>query len=316
MLLCPTIHNDGNRVGNITQVPLRPSCWNWLSFHWRFQPLRYKPGAAGVHVVRRSCLENTGGLFWWSSDKESTCQCRGHRVWKDFIYLGATKPMSPNYWSPCILGPVLCNNRKKEKKESEITQLCPTLCHPMDCSLPGSSVYRIFQARILEWVSISFSRRSSWSMDWTWVSCIVGRCFTVWATREALNRSHCNEMQLGSRLCSNEDPVQLYMWRAQEHWAKKQNAPDSSQLCSVSAWVQPFLKPDWSEVQVAQSCLTLCNPMDCSLPGSSVHGILQARILGWVVLPFSRDLPNPGIKPKSLALQVDSLPSEPPGKPD
>ena len=46
---------------------------------------------------------------------------------------------------------------------------------------------------------------------------------------------------------------------------------------------------------------------------SSVHGILQARILKWVAIPFSRDLSNPGIKPGSLALQVDSLPSEPLG---
>jgi len=45
--------------------------------------------------------------------------------------------------------------------KSEIAQLCPTLCDPMDCSLPGSSVCGIFQARILEWVAISFSRRSS-----------------------------------------------------------------------------------------------------------------------------------------------------------
>ena len=48
------------------------------------------------------------------------------------------------------------------------------------------------------------------------------------------------------------------------------------------------------------SYLTLCNPMDCSPPGSSVHGILQARILEWVAISFSRDLPDPGIKPSSL----------------
>ena len=56
--------------------------------------------------------------------------------------------------------------------------------------------------------------------------------------------------------------------------------------------------------------LTLCNPMNCSPPGSSVHVILQARILQWVVIPFSRDLPNPWIEPKSPALQADSLPSK------
>ena len=70
--------------------------------------------------------------------------------------------------------------------ESEVAQSCLTLWDPMDCSLPGSSVYGIFQARILEWVAISFSRRSSQPRDWTRVSCIVGRCFTAWATREVL----------------------------------------------------------------------------------------------------------------------------------
>ena len=54
---------------------------------------------------------------------------------------------------------------------------------PMDCSLPGFSVHEIFQAIVLEWISISFSRGSSRPRDWTQVSRIVGRCFTVWATR-------------------------------------------------------------------------------------------------------------------------------------
>ena len=70
-------------------------------------------------------------------------------------------------------------------------------------------------------------------------------------------------------------------------------------------------------MKVAQSCLTLCDPMHCSLPGSSVpvHGILQAGILEWMAVPFSRDLPNPVIEPRSPALQADTLPSEPLGKP-
>ena len=106
----------------------------------------------------------------------------------------------------------------------------------------------------------------------------------------------------------------------------------------------------WSEVKVTQSCLTLCNPMDYNLPGSSIHGILQARILKEVAIPFSRgsfqhrdwtrgscmagefftvwatreaqeygsgqpipspgDLPDPGTEPGSPALQVDFLPTE------
>ena len=62
---------------------------------------------------------------------------------------------------------------------SEVAQLCPTLCDPMDCSLQGSSVHGIFQARVLEWVAISFSRGSSRPRDRTWVSRIAGRRFTI-----------------------------------------------------------------------------------------------------------------------------------------
>ena len=64
--------------------------------------------------------------------------------------------------------------------------MCPTLCDPMDYSPPGSSVHGIFQAWILEWVAISFSRGSFGPRDRTQVSPVVGRRFTVWATREAL----------------------------------------------------------------------------------------------------------------------------------
>ena len=59
---------------------------------------------------------------------------------------------------------------------NEVAQSCLTLCDPMDCSPPGSSVHRILQARILEWVAISFSRVSSQPRDWTHISCI-GRGF-------------------------------------------------------------------------------------------------------------------------------------------
>ena len=63
--------------------------------------------------------------------------------------------------------------------------------------------------------------------------------------------------------------------------------------------------------QSLQSCLILCNPMDCTLPGSSVHGIFQARILEWVAIPVFRGSSHPGIEPRSPALQADSLPAEP-----
>ena len=79
-----------------------------------------------------------------------------------------------------IIGPIIwCR-----WSASEVAQSCLTLCDPMDCSLQGSSIHGIFQARVLEWVAISFSRASSRLRDRTQI-CIVGRCFTIWATREA-----------------------------------------------------------------------------------------------------------------------------------
>ena len=89
----------------------------------------------------------------------------------------------PKRWSFQYRG-LECNSRKST--ESEVFQSCLTLCNPMDYSLPGSSVRGLFQARVLEWVAISFSRGSSQPRDWTWVSCIADRRFTIWVTREAL----------------------------------------------------------------------------------------------------------------------------------
>ena len=85
------------------------------------------------------------------------------------------------------------------ESEMEVSQSCPTLCNSMDCSLPGSSVHRIFQARVLEWGAISFSRGSSQPRDRTQVSCTAGRCFTIWA----FLKNHCS--------CTNLDSHQQCM---------------------------------------------------------------------------------------------------------
>ena len=118
----------------------------------------------------------------------------------------------------------------KVKSESEVSQLCPTPSNPMGCSLPGSSLHGIFQGRILEWVAISFPRRSSPPRDRTPVSHISGRCFNVWATRDSLN--NCNQMgSYASRLsgvkfsfalwgwwvCQLPQFLYQYIWR-QWHW--------------------------------------------------------------------------------------------------
>ena len=131
-----------------------------------------------------------------------------------------------------------------------------TLCDPMDCSPPGLSVHGILQARMLEWVSMPFSRESFWPRDQTGtsdVSCIgrqiLYHCSVTWGALVQIN---------------------LNIW-----------------LLKVKL--------------VAQWCLTLCDPVDCSLPGSYVHGIFQARTPEWAAISFSRgsSLPkglNPGLQ--------------------
>ena len=106
-------------------------------------------------------------------------------------------------------------------------QSCLMLCDSMECSPQSSSAYGIFQARILEWVVISFSRRSSQPRDGTRVSSI-----------SCIGRQIPNQLR---HLSANS----------------------------------------------LQSCPTLCDPLDYSPPGSSVHGILQARILKWLLYSLS-----------------------------
>ena len=74
-----------------------------------------------------------------------------------------------------------------------VTQSCPTVGDSMDCSPWGSCVDGILQARILEWIAIPLSSGSSQPTDWTQVSCIAGRFFTVWATKETQRMKHIPE---------------------------------------------------------------------------------------------------------------------------
>ena len=86
-----------------------------------------------------------------------------------------------------------------------VTQSCPTLCNPIDCNLPGSSIHGILQANILEWIVIPFSRGSSWPKDQTQVSCIAGRFFTIWASREAPIDYVSHKKEWNNAICSNMD---------------------------------------------------------------------------------------------------------------
>ena len=114
-------------------------------------------------------------------------------------------------------------------RESEVAQSCPTVCDPMDCSLPGSSVHGIFQARVLEWGAIAFSDVA--------VQLI-------------------NNVVLASDVQQSDSFIYICM----------------------------YLKV---KVKVAQLCPTPSDPMDCSLPGSYIRGIFQARVLEWGAIAFS-----------------------------
>ena len=98
-------------------------------------------------------------------------------------------------------------------------QSCPTLCYPMNCSLPGSFVHGILQARILGWVAFPFSRGSSQPRDWTQVSCIAGGFFTIWATREAWFDSWCNAGDPGSIPGLGSSPGEGIGYPLQYSWA-------------------------------------------------------------------------------------------------
>ena len=168
-----------------------------------------------------------------------------------------------------------------------VIQLCPILCNTLDCSPPGSSVHGILQARILEWVAISFSRGSSRPRDWkciSRVSCIAGGFFTCWTIWEAqvliFLRSQpwrLFNQPLTSKLdkSHNYSPCRWHMLRQEKDmigwtWGKMQNLKSLQDviylLCRVGL--------SWDPV---------------SLTRLSVHEISQARILEWVAISSSRE---------------------------
>ena len=131
-------------------------------------------------------------------------------------------------------------------------QSCLTLCDPIDSSPPGFPVPGILQARTLEWVAISFS--NAWKWQWKWSRSVASDSV----------RPH--GLQPTRLLCP---------------W----DFPGKSTGVGCHCLLQCMKVKSQSEV--AQSYPALSNPMDCSLPGSSIHGIFQARVLEWVAIAFS-----------------------------
>ena len=133
----------------------------------------------------------------------------------------------------------------------------------MDCSPPGSSVQGILQARILEWIAVSFSRGSSQPRDWTPVSCIAGRFLTVWGSREALiDRIKERDLRAYFVLSS---PFNIKKIRVQRRPVTCQSGPASKWPCRWRAGAQlawlwgqrlptvPLTDEEWSNPAVAKS---------------------------------------------------------------
>ena len=150
----------------------------------------------------------------------------------------------------------------------------------MDCSLPGSSVHGVFQARILEWVAISYSRGSSQPRDRTSLSCVSCIAGGYFATKPP-GKPYAAAKLLKS--CPTVLPHRRQTTRLPCPW----DSPGKNTGVGCHFLLQ-CLKVK-SESEVAQLCPTLSDPMDCSLPGSSVHGIFQARVLEWGAIAFSRE---------------------------
>ena len=152
------------------------------------------------------------------------------------------------------------------RKWSEVAQSCLTLCDPMDCSLPGSSVHEIFQARVLEWGAISFSRGSSQPRDWTRVSSIVGRRFTIWATREVLRRERGSKLNHAKCLKLDREYVVMQSssaWMGGEEgvYSEKVNCGDaiSDKVEFGLTSVSPVDRPE----TFALCCFPVCSRIHC-----------------------------------------------------
>ena len=198
------------------------------------------------------------------------------------------------------------------KKDSEATQLCPTLCNPMDCSLPGSSLHGILQARVLEWVAISFSRGSSQLRDRTGVSHIPGRHFNLWATREApetaksiTKYTNCPGRDARykrfrpfhlDRSCTtrHQGSADVTVKELQKSWVAVLNMETPPLLAKGSQGPLYLITTALCvRAKSRQFCPILCDATDCSPPDCSVCGIPQARIPEWVSTTAQEESQNP-----------------------
>ena len=165
-----------------------------------------------------------------------------------------------------------------------VTQSCPTLWNPMDCSPPGSSVHEIFQARILEWVAMPFSRGSSQPRDRTLVSCIAGGFSTVWPTRE----SHYSWYLLPVKAWGRERVKESDGWRGSSGWSPQQPWGLHAHRFQISLHVSrlhPIHREPVPVEATVNCCLALLLPVSAvTLPTPTLHLFLVDQLL--VFLPY------------------------------
>ena len=136
------------------------------------------------------------------------------------------------------------------KSESEVAQSCPTLHDPMDCSPPGSSIHGIFQARVLEWGAIAFSKSTSVMLNIE----EKGKNICQASGNESLSETKSLNLLNHKKLTSVVFSSKLHFHSL--------SPLDRSQALEICMWV----------CMCAESCPVVCSSIDCNLPDSSVHG--------------------------------------------
>ena len=156
----------------------------------------------------------------------------------------------------------------------------------MRCSPPSSSVREIAQARILEWIATSFSRELFWPRDQTQVSCIAGRHFTLWATREDQ--------------------------RKKSHYVMIKEFIHQKNKAFIYIYASNIGAPKYTKVLIAQSCPTLWTSRIVARQALLSMELPRQEYWSGLPLPSPGDLPGPGIESGSPALQANFLPFGPP----
>ena len=251
-------------------------------------PLDYSPPGFSIHGISQArilewvAISSSRGSYW-------------HRNWTHAGVFFTTEPLPLDTLKFRLIVKSFNTVQKINRSNlywvpaAKSLQLCPTLRDPIDGSPPGSPIPGILQARTLEWVAISFSNAWKWKVKVKLLS-RVRLLATPWTgayqpppsmgfSRQSTGVGcHC----LLPHHFPTGNQVQLTRKDIIKYWMNK------LMLGTQYVW---YWVPS-AAAKSLQLCPTLYDPMDCSLPGSSIHGILQARVLEWGAIAFSDGAPN------------------------